>query len=124
MPHLCREDRRTQAKKRLDASVYDRFRLSLESLPVPTSYKDLQLLTSSYSQLVSACRVAPLFPGEEVKSDKKDKHDKGKRLGDALQVIAQHSDGLNASSGPGNNKARPLPVPQDSASATNGSNVA
>lgn len=124
MPHLCRDDRRTQAKKRLDAFVYDRFRETLGQLPIPQNYKELQLLTSSYSQLVGASRVAPIFASEQ--ENEKASHaqeTRGKRLASALNVLAKHSEGINNN----DNRSkvdRPLPVPADSASATNVDNVA
>ena len=123
MPHLCRDDRRTQAKKRLDAAVYDRFREALTALPVPVNYKDLQLLTSSYSQLVGACRTTPIFPGEQIKS-KENKHDTGKRLGDALSVLARHTDSINTKQPAQSRRDKPLTPPAESVSATNVDNVA
>ena len=114
MPHLCRDDRRTQAKKRLDAFVYDRFRETLGQLPIPQNYKELQLLTSSYSQLVGASRVAPIFASEQD-NDKANhaQETQGKRLASALNVLAKHTDNVNNS----DNRSKlnkPLPVPADS----------
>ena len=124
MPHLCRDDRRTQAKKRLDAFVYDRFRETLGQLPIPQNYKELQLLTSSYSQLVGASRVAPIFASEQD-NDKANhaQETQGKRLASALNVLSKHADGVN--NRPSQSRIdKPLTPPSDSVPATNVDNIA